>query len=333
MADQVPGARRVIQLHPTLRCNLACRHCYSTSGPAQRAALPVRLLLDVVEDAATLGFDVIAVSGGEPFLYPHLTDVLRHARSVGLRTAVTTNGTCLGGGRLTAAAPWLDFLAVSCDGPPALHDDVRADTTAFRRLLRGLDHVRAAEVPFGLIHTLTRRSWPELGWLAGFAAEQGAGLLQLHPIEAAGRARDGADLCLTGAELAKAWLVTRALAVDYRDRLRVHVDVMTRRTLLDSAEPPDVDTLVVEADGVVVPFTYGLSRAFAVTDLTRRRLRDAWPRFATQRVRGLQRAARADCLAEDGHLFNWFETLVRRSYSVRPLPGKDSHQDSPRQLV
>lgn len=312
-------ARRVIQLHPTLTCNLACRHCYSTSGPANRVRLPTPLLTGALDDAAALGFQAVSVSGGEPFLFPDLAVVLRHAKSLGLRTAVTTNGTCFGGGRLAAVAPWLDLVAISCDGPPELHDDVRADPTAFRRLRTGLDQVRDAGVLFGLIHTLTRRSWPELGWLGRFAAGQGAALLQLHPVEAAGRASAGGDdLRLDRTELTKAWLTTRALAIEYRDSFTVHVDVLTRRALLEHAElseDPDegVDTLVVEADGVVVPVSYGLARTYAVTDLTERRLRSAWPSFTRHRyglLRELHSHTRERCLAGGAQVFNWFEELV-----------------------
>ena len=312
---------RVVQLHPTLRCNLACRHCYSTSGPANRAGLSTATLTGVLDDAAALGFESVSVSGGEPFLFPDLAVVLRHAKSLGLRTAVTTNGTCFGGGRLAAAAPWLDLVAISCDGPPELHNDVRASPTAFHRLHTGLDQIRQTGVLFGLIHTITRRSWPELGWLGRFAAEEGASLLQLHPVETAGRARGADDLRLDGAELAKAWLTTRALAIEYRERFAVHVDMLTRRALLarpDLSENPGegIDTLVVEADGVVVPDTYGLAREYAITDLTERSLRAAWPEFTRRRygrLRELHRHTRESCLAGGAQLVNWFEELVRAS--------------------
>jgi hypothetical protein len=199
---------------------------------------------------------------------------------------------------------------------------MRADPRAFRRMLAGLDQLRATVVHFGLIHTLTSRSWPELGWLGRFAESQGADLLQLHPIEATGRASTGADH-LAGIELSKAWLATRALTAEYRDRFRVHVDVMTRRALLDT---PDLDgqpdTLVVEADGTVVPFTYGMSRAYRIADLTCRRLRDAWPEFVADRydrLRELHRVTRESCLAGPAQLFSWFEELVARSEGV-PCP-------------
>jgi MoaA/NifB/PqqE/SkfB family radical SAM enzyme len=50
------GIAPVLQVHPTRRCNIACAHCYTASGPTVREELDPRLLLAVVEDAAALGY-------------------------------------------------------------------------------------------------------------------------------------------------------------------------------------------------------------------------------------------------------------------------------------
>jgi Fe-coproporphyrin III synthase len=55
MAMRFTGERRVLQVHPTRRCNLSCLHCYSYSGPTARDELPPPLLDKLVVDAASLG--------------------------------------------------------------------------------------------------------------------------------------------------------------------------------------------------------------------------------------------------------------------------------------
>jgi Fe-coproporphyrin III synthase len=89
------GSTRVIQIHPTLRCNLFCAHCYSSSGPASHTELDREIVLGLVKDAAQLGYNVVGISGGEPLLYRPLPDVLGEARRQGLATTVTTNGMML----------------------------------------------------------------------------------------------------------------------------------------------------------------------------------------------------------------------------------------------
>jgi len=76
------GIAPILQVHPTRRCNLACAHCYTTSGPHEAGQLPLALLCAAVDDAVTLGYGQLAVSGGEPLLYEALPALLQHARRI-----------------------------------------------------------------------------------------------------------------------------------------------------------------------------------------------------------------------------------------------------------
>jgi MoaA/NifB/PqqE/SkfB family radical SAM enzyme len=111
------GIAPVLQVHPTRRCNLACAHCYSSSGPTLRKALDVDLLSGCLEDAAALGYRQLAVSGGEPLLYDRLAELLARARALGMLTSVTSNGMLATAERWGTAPPqraavyWYDEVA------------------------------------------------------------------------------------------------------------------------------------------------------------------------------------------------------------------------------
>ena len=66
---------------------------------------------------------------------------------------------------------------------------MRANSRAFEGMAARLDAVRRSGIPFGFIFTLTQHNLDELDWVATFAHEQGARLLQIHPLEEVGRAR------------------------------------------------------------------------------------------------------------------------------------------------
>lgn len=332
---------RVLQVHPTRQCNLRCLHCYSSSGPGEGAALDADLVRRVVDDAAALGYRTLSLSGGEPFLYRDLAAVLRHAREAGMRTAVVTNGTLFGGGRLDAVAGLVDRLVVSIDGRPELHNRVRAAPWAFDRMAEGLALVREAGLPFGLLATVTNESWPHLACVARFAVDQGAVLLQLHAVEGVGRAAEAmSDDVPDGAVLAATYVIAAALRDDHAGRLFVHADLVHRMHIEelpelvyagddDAVDPLGdpagaVGVLVVEDDGVVVPFGYGLGRRFAVADLRRERLADAWPRFAATRhrpLRALCRRVHADLLASEQSVFAWHDALGRASLEPGEAAG------------
>ncbi len=230
------GATRVVQVHPTRRCNLRCLHCYSSSGPEVRGGLAVGLLCTALADAVAEGYTAMAVSGGEPLLYRPLPELLGTARRLGMITALTTNGMLLDERRLASLAGALDLLVISLDGKPASHDRMRNDPRAFATMAGRLPGLRQAGLPFGFLFTLTQYNLHELDWVAAFAVEQGARLLQIHPLEPAGRAGETlAEECPDDEEGSWAFLVAAELQEKYGERLRVHLDFVSRRAIAGRA--------------------------------------------------------------------------------------------------
>jgi MoaA/NifB/PqqE/SkfB family radical SAM enzyme len=319
-----PAPRPYLQVHPSRRCNLRCRHCYTSSGPDERAALPVHVLTGAVADAAELGYGELSVSGGEPLLYPGLEELLRAAREHGMATTVTTNGMALSPRRAQRLRPLVDLVAISIDGIPASHDAMRDRPGAFATTAARLPALREAGIPFAFITTLTQHNAHELPWLVDFAVEQGAAMLQVHPLDGRGRAVEG----LLGArpdatELGMALLAARLLAPP---GLVVHVDAVLREQLAAFPErfcasgyagSPRlgewVPSLVVEPDGTVVPLTYGLNRAFALGDLAEASLARLAARWHAERApafaAGARRAYEA-VLAGAAQVVFWFEAFT-----------------------
>ena len=335
--EAVHEPRGILQVHPTLRCNLLCRHCYSNSGPAAGLHLENEVLLDAVEDAASLGYEVLSVSGGEPFLYEGLTALLERAKDLGMFTQITTNGTLLTEERCRAMRENLDLMAVSLDGPSELHNEIRGSDHAFDRLADGLGVAKLVGLPFGIIHTLTRRSWPHLLWIAEFADRQGASLLQIHPLEHVGRAASHMLQDSLGEDdLLRSYLISLALSAKYEGAMAIQFDAVERAEFLRNTEwayvspwgipqtlaagPDSVRILVVEADGAVVPLSYGMSREFEICDLKRENLKAAWPLFMHHRYGRLRKLCREVydevVLRADLAILNWHEMLVAKSHEV-----------------
>ena len=320
------GRRPILQVHPTRRCNLRCAHCYSSSGPELRTELDVEQLVRAVQEAAALGYEQLSVSGGEPFLYGELPRLLRSAREAGMVTTAVTNGTVLTPRRLEAVAPYLDVLAVSVDGTPAAHDLVRGSSTAFSRMRRGLAAVREVGLPFGLIATLTLFNVDELDWLARFAVEEGAAMLQVHPLTASGRAVAAMPGAVPDAqELAAAAAEVLRLRREHPG-LPVHLDAVTREQLLRDprlfAPPEDADLpelvplLVVTDDGTVVPLTYDIGAEHqwgSLHEAGLATLAGRWrPEGAPRLAAALARAHAAMAAPGGPPMLFWYDALGRR---------------------
>ena len=275
-------AIKVVQIHPTLRCNLRCQHCYSTSGPELTGGLAIEDLERLLVEIAAEGFNAVSVSGGEPLMYEPLPRLLRSAGALGLVTSVTTNGLLLTNRKLAELAPHLGLLAISVDGEPESHNRLRALPTAFAKMSGKLGAVRKAGIPFGVIFTLTRHNLFELAWVADFAVAEGAQLLQVHPLESVGRARDYELTPPDDLELAYAFLEVARLQEKYRGQLSIQFDAADRTQVVREPErayavPAQtqekneatplaglVSPLVVQDDGWIVPIQYGFSRRYAV---------------------------------------------------------------------
>src|SRR4249920_1312004 len=133
---------RVLQIHPTRRCNLRCLHCYSSSGPEESSELSIALLRDALTDASEEMYSAVGISGGEPLLYKPLHELLEHAHQSGMKTTVTSNGMLLTEKRLEALRGVVDLLAISLDGVPASHNRMRASERAFDTMVARLEGVR-----------------------------------------------------------------------------------------------------------------------------------------------------------------------------------------------
>ncbi|UXI70049.1 radical SAM protein [Tahibacter amnicola] len=335
----------VIQIHPTRRCNLRCQHCYSTSGPEVTSELPVEWIEAFLADAAAEGFNAIGLSGGEPLVYRPLPRLLAYARSLGYYTTVTTNGLLLDERHLAAIGPHVSLVAISIDGVPEQHDRMRAMPRAFDRMRARLDLLRKTGLPFGFIFTLTLNNLDELAWVAEFAAGEGAALLQVHPLEQVGRARDYALLPPDDLELAYAFVEVARLQKEYGQRLRIQFDVADRPLI--EREPyrafaiatPDpaisreqplaalVSPLVLQDDGLVVPVQHGFGRSFAIADLADGRFASQASTWKRQRYPAFLDVARRvwdDLQAAPAHLpfTNWYAAITSASQD-RPPPTVD----------
>lgn len=128
----------------TARCNADCATCLWKMPAAARVdELTTDEVVALYRDAATAGFQVLVLWGGEPLLRSDTGIVLRAGKEAGLGTTMITNGWWLES-RASEVAPWLNRLMVSVDAIGDRHDQIRRLPGLFERLERGLARLRQA---------------------------------------------------------------------------------------------------------------------------------------------------------------------------------------------
>lgn len=110
-----------VNFHLVRSCNMRCGFCFARFDDVHRETgvgqlgLPFAQAAEVITALADFGFRKITFAGGEPTLRPDLPELIRHAKSAGLITAVVTNGSRLDADWIARTAPDLDQLALSID--------------------------------------------------------------------------------------------------------------------------------------------------------------------------------------------------------------------------
>ncbi|HUV09257.1 MAG TPA: 12,18-didecarboxysiroheme deacetylase [Spirochaetia bacterium] len=146
------------------RCNLRCAHCYSHSRDIEYAGeLTTEEGKRLLEDLASFGAPVILFSGGEPLMRPDLLELVGHARGLGLRAVISTNGTLITSDRASELKSLgLSYVGISLDGLRETHDRFRGIRGAFDNALGGLRACQEAGIKVGLRFTINRRNYQDI---------------------------------------------------------------------------------------------------------------------------------------------------------------------------
>jgi uncharacterized Fe-S cluster-containing radical SAM superfamily protein len=280
---------RIVHLHPTRLCNLACLHCYSESGPKEKASLGLEELQRALIILRAEGYMQISLSGGEPMVYPHVVPLIDYAHACGFRVTMITNG-LFTSRKMDDVAARLDGIAISFDGLAKTHNYLRGRQDAFDRSCAAVANFAESGRPVAAAISLTRDAIPELPELADTLIALGARALQVRPVALAGRARTLTQFSnFTAIDQARLFLVVSALREELGEGVHIHCDLAPTLHLWHqrdaygallascSLEGSDdsarsllselVNPLVITETGAVKPIAYDFNPDFDVASL------------------------------------------------------------------
>jgi radical SAM protein with 4Fe4S-binding SPASM domain len=83
-----------IKIEVTYNCLLSCVHCSSDANPENKLSMTMEKCIEIIDSALLIGVKEITISGGEPFIWKGLTEVVKYSKSKGLITNIYTTGNC-----------------------------------------------------------------------------------------------------------------------------------------------------------------------------------------------------------------------------------------------
>jgi len=169
LSDQpLPPARKppgpVVIWNLIRRCNLTCKHCYSTSADTHfHGELSTEEVFRTLEDLRQFRVPALILSGGEPLMRPDIYDIAQKARELGFYVGLSTNGTLINRNNIQQlAAAGFDYVGISLDGDEETHDRFRQMKGAYRASLDAMALCREHGIRVGGRFTLTEENAPQL---------------------------------------------------------------------------------------------------------------------------------------------------------------------------
>ncbi|MBW2058770.1 MAG: radical SAM protein [Deltaproteobacteria bacterium] len=142
----------IMILSPTWQCNLRCAGCY-TLGQQRHPGLEYDLVKRILKEAQELGIYFVTILGGEPFVYPHLFQMLEEHPDIFFQ--VYTNGTLMDKEKAHRIAELGNVaVVVSCEGYEEETDRWRGKGV-YRKIMDAMDYLREARVILGSSATVT----------------------------------------------------------------------------------------------------------------------------------------------------------------------------------
>jgi radical SAM protein with 4Fe4S-binding SPASM domain len=169
-------ALRIISWNLTLRCPLACSHCYVDAGEHEAAGvLSTQEALAVIDQIRATGTPVVVLSGGEPLMRDDLCTIARYGTKQGLRMVMGTSGYFLDrpmAARLKEAG--IRAAAISLDSAePAVHDSFRGVSGAWERAVTAINNCTEEGIGVQINMTAMRPSAGDIESVVAFGKNLG----------------------------------------------------------------------------------------------------------------------------------------------------------------
>lgn len=184
------AVKPVVIWNLTRRCNLKCRHCYTTSADVDfPGELTHDQALEVLDDLSAFGVPALILSGGEPLSRFDFFDLAERAKELNFRhLALSTNGTKISGDTADRVADLgFDYVGISLDGVGATNDWFRGLDGAFDAALAGVRACKKRGVKVGLRFTLTEDNAHQLHDMLRLCDAEGVDKFYLSHLVYAGR--------------------------------------------------------------------------------------------------------------------------------------------------
>jgi radical SAM protein with 4Fe4S-binding SPASM domain len=296
-----PWRLRTIFLNLTERCHFRCFYCHAhVEKPSE--CMSFELVERVLDEAVAIGSPTILLTGGEPFLYARIEDVLRGCHDRRLACKIATHGALIGPRQVEMLQRYgVRSLQISLDTlDPDLYASIKAaDRKTHARVLDGIRCCVAAHRLHVVVSSVAeRRVLPGLPELMRFCQREGLDTFTLYHLIPYGRAAGAASDWLSEQEYIETVDELMSVFSELPGERSVDLSVpwAERSTLLQKwVNRLDIrpvgciagkSSMTILADGEAVPCVCLEDHFFSCGNAWRQTLRELWSAPAMRFYRG-----------------------------------------------
>jgi radical SAM protein with 4Fe4S-binding SPASM domain len=182
----------------TNRCNLKCLHCYSRADLDATDTLSTEVILKTLPELKANGIKFIIFSGGEPLTRKDIFTIAAEAKAHGIITYLSTNGLYVTSRNAERILDTFDYIGISIDGSPEVHDAFRGLKGSFVESMKAVDLLNSyGRTKVGIRFTITKETYRDLGFIFDLAERHAIPKLYISHLVYSGRGLDNLAMDLT----------------------------------------------------------------------------------------------------------------------------------------
>ncbi|MBI4687037.1 MAG: radical SAM protein [Nitrospirae bacterium] len=178
----------------TNNCNLSCKHCYASANQLKNNGLSRDEIQSLIQQLKQSDVKFAILSGGEPLLRDDIFDIACELKNAGIKTYLSTNGILVGQHNIDRIKEQFDYIGISIDGEPEVHDAFRGRIGAFEESLEAIRLCLKNDLRVGLRFTLTENTQGSLPFVFELAEREGIPKIYISHLVYSGRGGDLHDL-------------------------------------------------------------------------------------------------------------------------------------------
>ncbi len=182
----------------TNRCNLSCLHCYSRADLDSEDVLTTEAIMATLPKLKANGVKFLIFSGGEPLTRKDIYDIAARCKELGIVTYLSTNGLYVKTGNAERILDTFDYVGISIDGSPEVHDAFRGLKGSFVESMKAVDLLNSyGRTKVGIRFTMTKDTYDDLAFIFELAEEHAIPKVYISHLVYSGRGLDNLAMDLT----------------------------------------------------------------------------------------------------------------------------------------